>query len=86
MDALGTITYESPSVVDLTIPHNDNGMSIDSFVRPEDKEKFYTVKRILAEQPSVAHTFSLRFLHRKGRYQWMEGTLNNSSRSLCSLS
>ncbi|MFN8313390.1 MAG: PAS domain S-box protein [Cyclobacteriaceae bacterium] len=79
MDALGTITYESPSVVDLTgFPTNErNGMSIDSFVHPEDKEKFYTVKRILAEHHQVPIPFSLRFLHRKGHYQWMEGTLNN---------
>ncbi|HQQ98899.1 MAG TPA: PAS domain S-box protein [Cyclobacteriaceae bacterium] len=79
MDALGMITYESPSVADLTgFPSGErNGMHIDAFIHPEDKEKLNAVKRVLAEHHQVPIPFSLRFLHRKGHYQWMEGTLNN---------
>jgi len=79
MDALGTITYESPSVVDLTgyAAGERVGQNIDSYVHPEDIEKFNTVKRILAEHHQVPIPFSIRFLHHKGHYQWMEGTLNN---------
>lgn len=79
MDALGNINYESPSVVDLTgYPAGERiGQRIDSFVHPEDIEKLDNVKRVLAEHHQVPIPFSLRFLHHKGHYQWMEGTLNN---------
>jgi PAS domain S-box-containing protein len=79
MDALGNITYESPSVEELSGYNNGDrlGLGIDRFVHPDDADQLATLKRVLAEHQQVPIPFSLRFLHRKGHYLWMEGTLNN---------
>ena len=80
-DTQSTILYESPSNKRLHgyEPHELEGKTLIDFCHPDDAARIALRFKHLAEAPGVVETEIVRFLHKKGHYIYLEGTVLNAT-------
>ncbi len=78
-DQYSNILYQSPSVTKILgyTPEERKGKRIIDYVHPDYKEPFIELYKNLEKSPGQPMPFQYRFLHKSGKYIWLEGVVTN---------
>ncbi|MEJ0056574.1 MAG: PAS domain S-box protein [Bacteroidota bacterium] len=78
-DENSNILYQSPSVTRILGYTNEErkGTTVLEYVHPDNKESFKDLYRKLRNAKGQPLPFQYRFLHKTGKYIWLEGVVTN---------
>jgi PAS domain S-box-containing protein len=78
-DADSNILYQSPSVEKILgyKPEEREGKKVLQYVHPDYKTEFLNLYEQLKNTPGKPFPFEYQFLHKNGKYIWLEGVVTN---------
>jgi PAS domain S-box-containing protein len=78
-DEHSKLIYQSPSVTKILGYNVEEriGKKVVDYVHEDHRKSFISLYEKVKENPGKPHSFTYRFLHKKGHYVWLEGVVTN---------